>query len=216
MRAVAVMGVAAASALSLSACSADGGDAQAPTGFFQVREVAAMVPMAQWTEQAGDADAAAKVLSSTGLDGSLTVDEYLAMVDAGCPTDPLAADEAGWLCKADQSEAFLVFPAVLTADDVDSAEASPQVSSGEDTGGTPQPLGMWEVRVNFTESGAAAFEDLTADLSSRNPGGSIALVVDGEVITAPMVMSPISGGSAQLVVPWTKQEAESLAASLVG
>ncbi len=39
---------------------------------------------------------------------------------------------------------------------------------------------------------------------------------DGEVITAPMVMSPISDGSAQLAVPWTKQEAESLAASLVG
>lgn len=198
------MGVAAASAFALSGCSADGGDAPAPTGSFQVREVAVVVPMAQWTEQAGNADSAAKVLASTGLDGSLTVDEYVAMVDAGCPTDPLPAEQAGWLCSQDESAAYLVVPAAVTADDVASAEAA----SG--------PGSDWEIHVTFTDSGLQKFGQLTSDASSRDPQGAVALVIDGRVQSAPVVMQAITRGTLILAGRWTEEEAKALVASLVG
>lgn len=200
----------------LAGCSSGENVADVPPVSFEVREVAARVADSQWSDEAADADAAAAVLSQAGLDELLTADEYLAMVEAGCPANPLPSDQAGWVCDSAQSEAFLVFPATLTEADVDSAEAAQRVTSGEDSGGTPQPREVWEVQVSFTTSGTAALEDLTADLSSRAPQGTIAFVVDGKVVSAPMVVSPISGGSAQLVAPWTKQEAEHLVASLAG
>lgn len=203
MRAVAAVGVAAA-ALALSGCSADGGDAQAPAGSFQAREVAVVVPMAQWTEQAGDADSAAKVLASAGLDGSLTVDEYVAMVDAGCPTDPLPVEQAGWLCSQDDSAAYLVVPAAVTADDVASAEAA----SG--------PGSDWEIRVTLTDSGSQKFGQLTSEASSRDPQGAVALVIDGRVQAAPVVMQAITGGTVILTGRWTEDDANGLVASLVG
>jgi preprotein translocase subunit SecD len=204
MRTVAVMGVAAASALALSGCSADGDDAPASTGSFQVREVAVVFPMAQWAEQAGDADSAAKVLASAGLEGLLTGDEYVAMVDAGCPADPLPAEQAGWLCSQDESAAYLVAPAAVTADDVASAEAA------------SRPDGHWEIRVILTDSGSQKLEQLTSEASSRDPRGVVAFVVDGQVESAPSVINAITGGSLSLAGDWTEEEAKALAASLVG
>ncbi len=204
MRTIAIVGVAAASALALSGCSDDGDDAPASTGSFQAREVAVMFPMAQWAEQADDVDSVAVVLASAGLEGLLTVDEYVAMVDAGCPADPLPAEQAGWLCSQDESAAYLVAPAAVTADDVASAEV------------TSRPDGHGEIRVILTDSGSQKFEQLTSEASSRDPRGAVAFVVDGQVELAPSVISTITGSSLSLAGDWTEVEAKALAASLVG
>lgn len=206
------LGFLAAAILALPGCSSDDVAADRTPVSFQVRAVATSVAVSQWSQEAGDTAAATAMLDHTGLDELLTTDGYLAMVDAGCPTAPLAADEAGWLCNAEQSEAFLVFPAALTEADVDGAEASPGVSSD----GTAQSAGSWQLRLNFTEQGAIVLHDLTADLSSRNPQGSVAFVVDGVVKSAPVVMDALTGASVPVVAGWTEREAKDLAASLNG
>jgi len=162
-----------------------------------------VVPMAQWTQQAGDADSAAKVLASTWLAGSLTVDEYVALVDAGCPTDPLPAEQAGWLCWQDESAAYLVVPAALTADDV----ANDEAASG--------PGSDWEIHVTLTDSGSQKLGRLTSEASSRDPQGAVALVIDGRVQSATVAMQAFTGGTLILTGRWTEGDAKGLVASLV-
>lgn len=203
-RVVASVGVAAAAAVVLAGCSAGSADAPASPASFEVRGVAVVAPVAQWREQAGDADAAAEVLATTGLGGLLTADDYVAQVEAGCPDEPLPADEAGWVCDEAESTAYLVFPAALTSDDVASAVSREGVD------------GDWQLQVEFTEGGASKLAALTADASEREPQGAVALVIEGDVLSSPVVTESITTGPLRLVGGWNEDEAKTLADGLGG
>jgi preprotein translocase subunit SecD len=174
-RAVAARGTVVACVLALVGCSDSGGDAPELPASFQVREIAVAVP----------------------------VDEYVAMVEADCPGEPLPAEQAGWLCSADESVAYLMLPAALTGAEVASTDTS---ESG----------GSWQVNVDLTDSGERVLIELTASAASRDPKGAIALVIDGRVQSAPVVWEAITGGPVALVGDWTEGEATSLAARVVG
>lgn len=66
------------------------------------------------------------------------------------------------------------------------------------------------VSISFDETGAQQF----ADLTSRNVGNQIAIVLDGNVISAPEVQTVIRGGEAQITGQFTDQEARDLALML--
>lgn len=66
------------------------------------------------------------------------------------------------------------------------------------------------VSLRFSTEGAAAFEEATG----ANVGRQIAIVLDGTVISAPVVRSRISGGEAQISGSFTAEEAARLAVML--
>ncbi|KMO85782.1 preprotein translocase subunit SecD [Megasphaera cerevisiae DSM 20462] len=63
------------------------------------------------------------------------------------------------------------------------------------------------VAIEFTDEGAKKFADLTAS----NVGHKISILLDGEVLTSPVVNEPITGGKAVITGSKTLEEAKSLA-----
>lgn len=84
---------------------------------------------------------------------------------------------------------------VLTGKDLKDAKA--QISQGNQS----------VVGLEFSEEGGKKFADLTA----RNIGKPIAIVLDGEVLTNPVVQEAITGGRAQISGSRSIEEAEHLA-----
>lgn len=84
---------------------------------------------------------------------------------------------------------------VLTGKDLKDAQA--QVNQGN------RP----EVSIELTPEGAKAFGDLTA----KNVGRRIAILLDKAVLTAPVVNEPITGGKAVITGSQTLEEAQRLA-----
>ncbi len=85
---------------------------------------------------------------------------------------------------------------------------------------------QWAVLVTLKSAGAAAFGALTSHLyntyySAAAAGNeddhwldTIAVVADGNVVSAPQIAGPIPGGNAQIVGNFTRAQAEELAAQL--
>lgn len=117
------------------------------------------------------------------------------------PTDP----NAYAVLQDDQGQAYLVGPAGATGD-VFENDAQAEVSNGQ-----------WVVVVSLRDG--AAGEDqwnaLTTQCFNRAevcPTGQIAIVLDGTVISAPVVQEAVfTGGSVQITGDFTQQEAEDLA-----
>ena len=75
---------------------------------------------------------------------------------------------------------------------------------------TNQQNGQNVVNLEFTDEGAKKF----ADLTTKNVGRTIAILLDGEVLTAPNVREPILGGKAEISGQKTLEEAQNLAVVL--
>ena len=88
---------------------------------------------------------------------------------------------------------------VLTGTDLKDAQAA-----------TNQQTGQNVVNLEFSDEGAKKF----ADLTSKNVGRTIAILLDGEVLTAPNVREPIMGGRAEITGEKTLEEAQNLAVLL--
>jgi len=70
--------------------------------------------------------------------------------------------------------------------------------------------GNWQVDFSLSPGGAERF----AEITGKNIGQRLAIVIDGKLITAPIIQSPITGGRGQITGNFTKQEAKDLAAKL--
>lgn len=79
---------------------------------------------------------------------------------------------------------------------------------GNGTGGTlsNEPI----VSIKFTPEGAELFEQITRD----NTGETLAIFLDGEVVSMPRINEPISGGQAVISGNFTAEEAKSLVQNL--
>ncbi|MGB6839015.1 MAG: protein translocase subunit SecD [Microgenomates group bacterium] len=71
-------------------------------------------------------------------------------------------------------------------------------------------VGKPVVAIEFTKEGAEKFREIT----DRNVGKPLAIVLDGEVVSAPIVQETIAGGSAQITGDFTSDEAKNLAIQL--
>lgn len=103
---------------------------------------------------------------------------------------------------------YVLGPALLVGTDVSGASASPQV----DRNGNP--VGGWQVNLNFTGSGGKKFADATTKINistQQSPQDEIAIVLDGQVVSAPSINEPIVAGSAQITGSFTQAEATDLA-----
>ena len=88
---------------------------------------------------------------------------------------------------------------VLTGTDLKDAQAATNQQNGQNV-----------VNLEFTDEGAKKF----ADLTTKNVGRTIAILLDGEVLTAPNVREPILGGKAEISAQKTLEEAQNLAVVL--
>jgi preprotein translocase subunit SecD len=68
------------------------------------------------------------------------------------------------------------------------------------------------VDLSFDSTARQSFADVTQQLAGT--GQQFAIVLDGEVISAPVVNQPIPGGNAQISGDFTQEEAQTLANSL--
>lgn len=75
---------------------------------------------------------------------------------------------------------------------------------------TGNEFGHWSISLTFTAKGAQSFRKITAD----NVGKRLAIIVDGKVLSAPVIREAISGGKAQITGSLGPKEAELLAAAI--
>lgn len=121
------------------------------------------------------------------------------------------------LCSDDGTTKYLLGPALMTGNDVRSAQAQTEISSqGVSTG-------QWLVNLQLTGDGRKKFSTVTRDHNQQSDPGCLtpaeqltprcqfAIVLDGQVVSAPSINEPIPGGEAQISGDFTKKTASDLA-----
>ena len=75
--------------------------------------------------------------------------------------------------------------------------------------------GAWVVGITLSDEGATRFEAVTRELAGNSGArAQLAIVVDGVVISAPVVQGPIPGGEIDISADFTRAVAEQLAAEI--
>lgn len=104
---------------------------------------------------------------------------------------------------------YVMGPVEMSGTDLATATSGPELSQ------TGTLTGRYEVRLDFTSTGAAKFADITERIKDlESPRNQFAMVLDGAVISAPAVSTAITGGEAQITGNFTQDEAEQLANQL--
>lgn len=121
------------------------------------------------------------------------VDEYIVSVE-----EQVKSDANMVLAKSDEEGAYLLGKAYVTGSNLASA------------GTTFDQFNKPAVSLKFSSEGAKLFEEATG----ANIGRQIAIVLDGVVISAPVVQQRIAGGEAQITGRFTASEANRLSIML--
>ncbi|MDA0635717.1 protein translocase subunit SecD [Nonomuraea sp. MCN248] len=107
-------------------------------------------------------------------------------------------------CESDGSFKYILDVAKVVGTDIDTATAGVQQGSTE-----------WVVQLDFKSAGAQEWSKLTSTAyNSQEPRNKVAVVLDGVVITAPNIISPIPGGRAEITGGFDQQSANELAEQL--
>jgi preprotein translocase subunit SecD len=107
-------------------------------------------------------------------------------------------------CESDGSFKYVLDVAKVVGTDIDTATAGVQQGSTE-----------WVVQLDFKSEGAKEWSKLTSlAYNSEEPRNKVAVVLDGVVITAPNIISPIPGGRAEITGNFNQQSATELAEQL--
>ncbi|MFC4111330.1 protein translocase subunit SecD [Nonomuraea zeae] len=107
-------------------------------------------------------------------------------------------------CETDGSYKYVLDVAKVVGTDIDTASA-----------GIRQGTTEWIVQLDFKSKGAAEWSTLTtAAYNSQEPRNKVAVVLDGVVITAPNIISPIPGGRAEITGGFDQISATNLADQL--
>ncbi|YAL81833.1 protein translocase subunit SecD [Dermacoccaceae bacterium W4C1] len=115
------------------------------------------------------------------------------------------------MCDQDDATKFLLGPVEVDGTMVSDASASPEVNSqGIQTGGT-------QVNLEFNNAGKAAFGTMTRRLlafGQNSDQNRSAIIIDGQVISAPNTNGAITNGQAQISGGFTASSASELADQL--
>ncbi|MGP4110941.1 protein translocase subunit SecD [Streptomyces sp. 4N509B] len=114
-----------------------------------------------------------------------------------------AADDAQVaVCDSDGLEKFLLGPVAVPGTDVSDASAVFDSQRGQG----------WIVQMEFSNAGAERFADITGQLAGQtDPMNRFAIVLDGEVVSAPSVDQRLGGGRAEIYGNFNQESAEELA-----
>ncbi len=147
--------------------------------------------------------------SATPTAGDLTVHP---VVGVAASSDAQPSDAGNVVVEVD-GEVLELGPADVTGAQVADAEAVPPQQ------GSP----AWSVLVSFDANGRAAYEELTATAACQpvgDPQRRMAFLLDGEVLSAPMVADTVAcdvgipGGETQLSGSFTEESATEIAEAI--
>ncbi|MEV4397522.1 protein translocase subunit SecD [Nonomuraea sp. NPDC049607] len=107
-------------------------------------------------------------------------------------------------CETDGSFKYVLDVAKVVGTDIDTASA-----------GVRQGTVEWVVQLDFKSKGAGEWSKLTTTAyNAQEPRNKVAVVLDGVVITAPNIISPIPGGRAEITGGFDQVSATNLADQL--
>jgi preprotein translocase subunit SecD len=124
-----------------------------------------------------------------------------------CPDDPDAATQVEdvpskpLITCDDEGAKYLLSPAVIEGTSLDDASAVP-----------PNQNPQWVVSLDLDSEGSSAFSTVTKALNGMQK--PFAIVLDGQVLSAPVVNSPITNGNAEISGGFDQESASDLANSL--
>ncbi|MGY1838579.1 MULTISPECIES: protein translocase subunit SecD [unclassified Modestobacter] len=125
--------------------------------------------------------------------------EFATLTCDGQTTDVDRPDDFIAACGEDGAVKYLLGPSVLEGTDVTDATAGTRAGTGE-----------WIVDLSLNNSGADAW----AEYTTANVGNSVAITLDGRVVSAPTINSAIVGGRTEISGNFTQAEATELANQL--
>ncbi len=160
----------------------------------------------------GSASPPAKSPDSTAATGlPADVQKQLAAVDcatvkgrAAASEKVSAAENSATIvaCDPKSKYKYVLGPVSVKGEQIDDASAVFQTQTGEG----------WIVQMVFDKTGAKQFADVTGEIAAKAPPqNQFAIVLDGEIVSAPSVSTAITGGQAQISGGFTQQSAEDLA-----
>ncbi len=119
-------------------------------------------------------------------------------LEPGRVIDP---DENLVTCNDTGTARYLLGPVAVSGTEVSEASA-----------GIPQGDVSWQVQLDFTGTGADQWFQTTSDLVNQQPPrNQIAIVLDGLVVSAPVVQGAIPDGRTSITGDFTQQDSEDLA-----
>lgn len=121
------------------------------------------------------------------------------------------ADKPMIACSEGGTEKYILGPSELSGASLTDASSGLQVGAGG------QPTGIVEVRLSFDAEGRDAFREITTRLfnfGQNTVQNRFAIVLDGQVISAPGVNTPITDGVATISGGFTNDSAAELANTL--
>lgn len=129
--------------------------------------------------------------------------------DAGQVRDNLPTDDAIVACDFDMGAKYILGPVEISGDQIDSA----------DHGMAATPTGVsanqWVVNIVFEDEGAEAFREVTQRLTGMSaPQNQFAILLDGQIVSAPASQAVITDGRAQISGNFDEQRAAQLAEQL--
>ena len=129
--------------------------------------------------------------------------------DAGQVRDNLPTDDAIVACDFDMGTKYILGPLEISGDQIDSA----------DHGMAATPTGVsanqWVVNIVFEDEGAEAFREVTQRLTGMSaPQNQFAILLDGQIVSAPASQAVITDGRAQISGNFDEQRAAQLAEQL--
>ncbi len=137
----------------------------------------------------------ARIRALIGTTAHMTFQLVDTTAPPGAPVAPLGDELLPMQDDPGQTVAVLSNVAVDGAD-LENAQASTDPQSGQ-----------WVVNFTLNSVGAREF----ADTTTANVGKPFAIILDGKVISAPVIREPITGGSGQISGSYTPQSATDLA-----
>lgn len=145
-------------------------------------------PPASWTPRPTSSDVK-EVDANTAVNYQPSDQDLTEFESYICRDDfPDTADQVLFACDQDQHFKYMLGPVVLSGEHVTDAQA-----------GIPQDSLNWAVQLSLDDSGATIFADTTGLLAAKqSPQNQFAIVLDGEVISAPSVSERIAGGQASI------------------
>lgn len=116
--------------------------------------------------------------------------------DAAQVREDLPTDEAVIACDFEMGTKYILGPVEIAGDQIDSA----------DHGMASTPTGVassqWVVNIAFEDDGSEAFREVTQRLTGMNaPQNQFAILLDGQIVSAPASQAVITDGRAQISGP---------------
>ena len=168
------------------------------TGQERLLQVIGTTARLEQREVLGDLTSGAPTFASTPV----TCQTPTAQASAGCTFQALKDKNVVFMGQ--NGHKYQLGPVLVTGDMIKKATATYSTGSATSIGAG------WQIDFTLTSTGSKTF----ADVTTRLVGKQLAIVVDNQVISAPVVKSAITNGSGVITGSFTAQRAKDLATQL--